>query len=65
MRRITAKFRAYLKLIGFRVDDPMHPLAGVNELRAVVKWANATPEDEHDFMTPAELIARYRKEQRQ
>ena len=37
-------------------------LAGVNELRELVDWANATREDEHDWMTAEELLARFRKE---
>ncbi len=60
MRKITPKFRAYLRARKIREDEPMAPLAGIHELREVVAWANATPEYEHDYMTPAELIARYR-----
>ena len=42
--------------------DGMCPLAGVNELRAAVAWANATPEYEHDNLTAEQLLARFRKE---
>ena len=35
-------------------------LAGVNELRDAVQWANSTPEIEHDHLTAEEVLARFR-----
>lgn len=59
--RMTARFRAYLKARKLDPHDSMSALAGINELRSLVQWANATPEYEHDYMTPLELLARFRK----
>lgn len=38
------------------------PRHGVQELRAVVKWANAQPESELENMTAEGILARFRKE---
>jgi hypothetical protein len=36
-------------------------LDGVGELRSCVEWANATNEDEHDYLTAEEILERYRR----
>lgn len=36
-------------------------LAGVNELRNAVRWANAQREDSHDWDTAEQVLKRYRK----
>lgn len=38
-----------------------NPLAGVDLLRAAVRWANGQPESEHDGMTAEQIIARFVK----
>jgi hypothetical protein len=62
MAKMTKKFQAYLTARKISPGAPMAPLAGIEELRKVVAWANGQPESEHDYMTPEELIARYREE---
>lgn len=42
--------------------DPLASLHGVLELRALVRWANAQYESEHENMTAEEILARFRKE---
>ena len=37
------------------------PLAGVDELRAVVRWANAVAESQHEDMTAEQILVRYRE----
>lgn len=60
MKKITAKFRQYLKDRHVPEKDIMAPLAGIHELRNCVEWANAEREDSHDFCTPQEILERYR-----
>jgi hypothetical protein len=43
-------------------QNGMCELAGVNELRDAVKWANATPEHKHDNLNAEQLLARFRKQ---
>lgn len=61
MAKITDKFRKYLALIGMSEREIVAPLAGIDELRKVVKWANGQPESDHDFRTPEDVIAAYRR----
>lgn len=37
-------------------------LAGVNELRDAVEWANSIHEFKHDNMTAEQILARFRRE---
>jgi hypothetical protein len=37
-----------------------HSLAGIDELRACVRWADNQPESTHDDKTPEQILTRYR-----
>ena len=56
-------YAAVLKRAGMTPTTIMAPLAGVAELRDAVAWADGQPEYTHDWQTPEQILARYRKAQ--
>ncbi len=56
----SPSYRTMLARLDIYKGDPMAPLAGVGELRSCVEWANATREDEHEYLTAEEVMERYR-----
>lgn len=41
--------------------DSARALDGIEELRACVRWANGQRESDHDHLTPAQILNRFRK----
>ena len=62
MAERTKRFKLYLKQRGIDENNVMSCLAGVQELRDVVAWADRQPEYTHDNCTPNMIIDRYREE---